>query len=310
MLPILVLCYVRVDTLRTTIESILQQPHGPIYISCDGPSQKYQNSASEVHLYIKSLLRDGLVEDIRISDTNEGTLVGVSKGINWFFDKVEMGIIIEDDLILDADLLNSLEYVKHFLKHKQVLSIGIANSIPESNLTSPQSLIRASNFVVSWGWATTRSNWDERIKSFAEVNMLKLTFKMINKIGLSSAMFHLFYYFINLRNERYKKIACNWDDLWQINCFLKDLVVICYNKNLITNIGSGFGATHTGGKDLTRPIVKLIPSDYTSISSENSIPELDINADKYFCDKRKVSQIIKSAVRIRTRYRSTFHKKS
>ena len=121
-------------------------------------------------------------------------------------------------------------------------------------------------------------------------------------------MYHLYFYLINRRNEKRNPLNCNWDDLWQINCFLKDMVVISYNKNLITNIGSGVGATHTQGKDLYFPIVKLVPSDISGVSVAKTIPNLDIRADRYLCENRKVRQIIRSAIKIRSRISSLIRK--
>jgi prepilin-type N-terminal cleavage/methylation domain-containing protein len=40
---------------------------------------------------------------------------GVSQGIDWFFTKVNVGIIIEDDLVLHAELLSYAELCEKFL---------------------------------------------------------------------------------------------------------------------------------------------------------------------------------------------------
>jgi hypothetical protein len=119
-----------VDTLRQTLNSILKQPHGAIYISCDGPSPDYERGCAEVKTYITELLRMGVIQNLRISDENEGTLIGVSKGIDWFFDQETIGVIIEDDLVLEPRLLEAVEISSKSLSDANLMSIGLHNRVP------------------------------------------------------------------------------------------------------------------------------------------------------------------------------------
>ena len=301
MLPILVLSYVRVDTLKQTIESILAQPHGDIYVSNDGAPEKYSEAHTTVRLYLDKLLADGLVKDVKFSSENKGTLVGISEGIDWFFSKFEVGIIIEDDLILHPNLLETVELTSSLLKNPKILSIGLHNSVPIKKMRSTEKFYRLSNFVISWGWVTTSLNWHNRVKSFSEINYVKLFLIMVRRIGLSSAMYHLFFYLIGKRQEVIDKRHCNWDDLWQVNCFLKNQKVITYNYNMVENIGFGFGATHTLKKEFEYP-----KSSFTStalVDSNQLLETLipDKKADRYFARNRKVSTLLRAKMKLGSR---------
>jgi hypothetical protein len=300
-LPILILCFARIDTLKRTLNSILTQPHGAIYVSCDGPSPAYARGCEEVREYISELLRTGVIHGLRISEINEGTLIGVSKGIDWFFDQEEIGIIIEDDLVLESSLLEVVEISSGYLSNSDIISIGLHNGTPTKFISDNTKMSRRSNFVISWGWVTTREKWNSRISSFRDVDFWRLFKIMTRAIGPSSAAYHLWIYALQRKQERIDVRKCDWDHLWQLNCFLNGKSVATFNRNLITNIGDGEGATHTFGKSLYVEIVPITEVDFRSVDFWNLPQDIDYLADKYFVRDRKISTIIRGTLRIRTR---------
>ena len=298
MLPILVLGFVRLDSLRATIESILSQDHGPIYVSCDGPPLKHYSQAMEVQRYVESLHASG------ISSSNQGIFRAVSNGVSWFFESVRKGIIIEDDLVIKANFLKSVEFASRHLDNYKVVAIGLHNSVPERFIKNVQKPLRSSRFVISWGWVTTREKWESRIKSYGDVNYFKLFFKMTCAIGLSSAIYHLYYYRKRVHMEKNNILKCTWADLWQINAFMKNLIVLTFNKNFVDNIGFDEFATHTFRKDFSYPIQQISNDDLIESKYAFKISVIDANADKYFMRKRKVSTIIREKLRLKSRLRN------
>jgi hypothetical protein len=303
MVPILVLCFARLDTLQQTLDSILKQPHGTIYVSCDGPVPAYERECAEVRDYITELLRIGVIQNLRISDINEGTLIGVSKGIDWFFDQETIGVIIEDDLVLEPRLLEAVEISSTSLAAGSVISVGLFNRVPIKYISNNDLIVRRSNFVISCGWVTTRKEWNDRITSFQGVNYLKLFVKMIGAIGPSSAAYHLWLYKRQLRQEKNDVRKCNWDSLWQVNCFLKNKTVAVFNRNLITNIGIGPGATHDVRKSVYSEIVPITEAEFKSLDLWKLHHDIDKLSDSYFIRDRKLSNTIRVMLRIRSRLR-------
>ena len=279
----------------------MKQPHGAIYISCDGPSPAYERGCADVRDYITELLRSGVIQNLRLSDINEGTLIGVSKGIDWFFDQEAIGVIIEDDLVLEPRLLDAVEISRTYLANSNVMSVGLYNGIPTEHISNNYRIARRSKFAISWGWVTTRKEWNDRIKSFQGVNYWRLFVIMIRAIGPSSAAYHLWVYKRQLRQEKNDVRKCNWDDLWQINCFLKSKTNAVFNRNLITNIGNGVGATHTFGKTLYSEIIPITEREFNSSDPWNLPRDIDKLSDSYFMRDRKISSLIRAMIRIRTR---------
>jgi len=300
-LPILILGYARVDTLKQTLASILNQPHGPIYVSCDGPSPAYAPECAEVRNYTTDLLRMGFIHNLRLSDVNEGTLSGVSKGIDWFFEQEEIGIIIEDDLVLEPRLLEAAEISSSYLSDINVMSIGLHNGVPAKFISENDKIFRRSNFVVSWGWVTTREEWSNRLRSFHDFNFWSLIMTMTKAIGVSSAAYHTWFYALQYIMEKKDVRKCNWDDLWQINCFLKKKTVAILNRNQITNIGYGKGATHTFGKSLYVKIVPITEAEFKSRDLWILPQEKDNRADTYFARDRRITNIVRAKAKMRTR---------
>jgi len=279
----------------------LKQPHGAIYISCDGPSPDYERECAEVRDYITDLLRMGVIQNLRISDEKEGTLTGVSKGIDWFFDQEVIGVIIEDDLVLEPRILEAVEISSNYLNSDNVVSVGLYNRVPTKFISNNNQIVRRSKFIISCGWVTTRQEWNDRIKTFHGVNYWRLFVAMIGAIGLSSATYHIWFYMLQMRQERKDIRKCNWDDLWQINCFLKNKTVAVFNRNLITNIGDGEGATHTAGKSLYAEIIPITETEFKSLDPWKLPRDIDKLSDSYFMRDRKISTILREKVRIRTR---------
>jgi len=155
--------------------------------------------------------------------------------------------------------------------------------------------------VNSWGWITTREEWNNRVTSFQDVNYWQLFKVMTRAIGPSSAAYHFWCYLIQRRQEKEDVRKCNWDDLWQIKCFLQNKTVAAFNRNLITNIGDGEGATHTFGKSLFAEIVPITDAEFKSSYCWNLPLEIDKISDAYFMRDRKITTILREKLRIRTR---------
>jgi|688.fasta_scaffold372485_1 hypothetical protein len=305
MLPILVLCFIRLDSLKQTLESIFSQDHGPIYISCDAPPYKYLAQGAEVQRYIKSLLEAGKIEEIRISNSNQGVLEGVTSGVSWFFERVNKGIVLEDDLILQSNFLKSVELASKYLDQPNVIAIGLHNMVPKEFISHPQLILRSSRFVISWGWVTTQENWQSRIKTYQEVDYLKLFVKMLPQIGLSSSLYHLYYYRKSFVLEKTDIKKCMWADLWQINAFMKKSIVLTFNKNFVLNMGFGELATNTKNKNADYSFEVVSKSDIDENNYRFEIQNIDRTAEKYFIRNRRISTIARSEIRLRTRLKNS-----
>jgi len=301
MLPILVLCYIRLDTLMQTFESILNQPHGDIYASCDGSPEKYAAESLEVQRYLRNLFDTGVIKELRISSINQGVFYGVSSGIDWFFNQVDRGIIFEDDLVLQPNLLNAVELASIHLENREIISIGLSNYVPSKYLSQRESVYRYSRFTIAWGWVSTHKEWFSRIDTYQNLSYTKLFWKMFKNIGFSSALYHILVFLRERNYELHNPSKCNWDSLWQLTAFMKEKKVLVFNRNLLTNIGYGETATHTKIKSVDYPTDTLLDEEIRMFRISDNNLSVDMKADKYFMRERKFSNFIRDILSLRTR---------
>ena len=84
------------------LDSLRKIKPSKIFISCDGPRLGNQEEAIKVKKtqeVCKELINWDCEIKWQIFQTNLGCKMGVATAINWFFDNVKEGIILEDDTL-------------------------------------------------------------------------------------------------------------------------------------------------------------------------------------------------------------------
>ena len=100
--PILLIIWRRPNTTKQVINAIKNIQPSSIYIASDGPRLGLEDELEKVNL-----TRDLALNSIdwhcevktRFSEINLGCRDGVSSAISWFFEHVNEGIILEDDVL-------------------------------------------------------------------------------------------------------------------------------------------------------------------------------------------------------------------
>jgi hypothetical protein len=73
-----------------------------MFVACDGPNLGRSEEVAKVRATRELIEREidwPCTLERRYSEVNQGCKVGVSSAINWFFDQVGDGIILEDDCV-------------------------------------------------------------------------------------------------------------------------------------------------------------------------------------------------------------------
>ena len=97
-IPILILCYNKLRSLKKLIAITQKYKYFNLYISLDGPISKKDKHNLEVLKYINSLKKNKKYK-IRINKYNKGCKLAVSEAISWFFKHQRKGIILEEDCL-------------------------------------------------------------------------------------------------------------------------------------------------------------------------------------------------------------------
>jgi hypothetical protein len=198
-----------------------------LYVSCDGPRKNIL--LDEINIKKSKDLIEGIDWEClivkRYSSVNLGCSICIPNAIDWFFENVEMGIILEDDCIPNLSFFSyCLEMLHTYKDVKEVMHISGTNLNEQRGDAS----YYFSKYGQIWGWATWRDRW-----------------KMYDK---TEEMFLPSRNFFNRIEEQFwlKNFKYNiWDVRWAVFSVWKNNgISIIPNANLVSNIGFGKDATH------------------------------------------------------------------
>jgi hypothetical protein len=216
-----------------------------IFLAVDGPRddvlgeairvQECRDSVSQIDwpCYVKTLFQ---------SD-NLGCGLGVSTAITWFFDHVERGVILEDDIIPVPSFFSfCTELLDRYAGDPRVFAISGCNFVPASAQTHPELPYRFSQVPHIWGWATWRRSWSSYALDISGWPASLPPHRLWARAGrsLSGSVYWA---------STFELLARKQVDTWDGQLVLASMVAKSWtatsNVNLIQNIGFGEDATHT-----------------------------------------------------------------
>ena len=228
--PVLYIAYNRPDYVRATLPSVIRNEPRKLYISVDGPkdSDEDRELVIEVIKIIKGINGNFPIE-IKIETINHGCKIGVTKALDWFFEKEDLGIIIEDDVLVNKEFFQFTEYMLNNYKNdKQVFAICGFN--PVTILGNDD--FHFSEVLSVWGWASWRDRWCQYRRDMGGWPSNELKKMMRRRFGKITAD----YYSSNFDLVKENKID-TWDYQLSYTLLINGLLCIKSNKNLVENIG-------------------------------------------------------------------------
>ena len=276
--PVLFLIFNRPDKTKQVFEAIRQAQPAKLFLAADGP-RKDKLGEQELCEQTREIINaiDWKCELKTLFRTeNLGCKIAVSSAINWFFENVEEGIILEDDCLPNQSFFHFCDNLLNYYRDdERIMHIGGSN-FQDGQIRGDGSYY-FSNIYHIWGWATWKRAWRHYN---IEMNNLEefVSKKQLNKFF--SERSHIQYFtdvFSTIKSDKLN----TWDYQWVLSCWTNDGISIIPNFNLVSNIGYGNEATHTNsGNDLsnrkTEELIEIVvPSNF----------EKNLYADKYTIDK-------------------------
>ena len=259
----------RPDKTKKILDSILNSDTKRLYIASDGPRINNESDnilCKEVGDLINNLIKSKTIQiKTLIRTENLGCKVAVSSAIDWFFEKEQEGIILEDDTLPTPTFYKFCGEM--LIKYRNDSRIGV---VCGSNLISDHYKCENSYFFSKynpiWGWATWKRAWE-----CYDVNMTSWNFNK-NLNFLPNTNYKLFYW-NDIFNKAHNNLIDTWDYQWTYACWKNNLLSIIPQHNLIKNIGFDNTATHTNHaipnyvknnpeKDLLFPLIHPIELNY------------------------------------------------
>ncbi len=242
-LPVLIMAFNRVDTLKVLIPKIKDYSPEILYIAIDGPRENKEGDDKKVKYVVDFIISsiDWKCEiKTLIREKNLGCKLAVSSAITWFFDNEEMGVVLEDDTIPNDSFFKFCEELLYKYRNDERIGIVSGSNLALGYRRNEDSYF-FSKYTIIWGWASWSrvwKNYDVNISKFdtlVETKKMQDLFSDVGERKYWDSMWGLV-----------KSGALNtWDLQFGFANFINNRLNIIPSVNLITNIGFGEDATHT-----------------------------------------------------------------
>jgi hypothetical protein len=175
------------------------------------------------------------------SDVNQGCRLGVSRAITWFFEQVEVGIILEDDCVPHSDFFPYCTTLLERYRHDTRVWCISGDNFQNGQWRGDGSYY-FSRYNHCWGWASWRRCWQHYDSDLSQWPALRDS-------GLLNTVFE-----DPLERNYWSGIwqrlldtgePDSWAYRWTFTCLANGGLTALPNRNLVGNVGFGCDATHT-----------------------------------------------------------------
>lgn len=240
--PVALFVYKRLHLTKQAVNA-LKQNHlsskTDLYIFSDtGKNIKDEKKVSEVRRFIKKI--DGFKSvKIYYSKNNKGLAKSVISGVSKILNKYGKIIVLEDDLITTPNFLDFMNTaLVEYEKNDSVKSInGYSLKIDEYPTE-----YNCDNYLAyrpySWGWATWKNKWNERIFEDSYIDIQRLENE---KASIKRRMGQDVYGMIK---RTLSGDADSWYSKWIYYHYITDTLSVYPTKSKVENYGFGDEGTH------------------------------------------------------------------
>jgi len=254
--PVLLLVFNRPNHTRQVINRLREIGARHIYVSSDAADQpKSQDRVDRVRRIVTEEIDWDCDVTINLRSENRGLRLGVLAGIDWFFSKVEEGIILEDDCLPSRDFFRfCAELLPLYRRDCRIFHIAGENSA-DVKISQPWSYCFVQ-YPHIWGWATWKRAWalyDRDLSSWGKFEAASFTQNLFSSADEEAVWAPIF------RRLHTQGFPDTWDWQWSLTLRMNGGLAAQPVENLVTNIGFGPEATHTTHESSrsNRPIGRL-----------------------------------------------------
>lgn len=210
-----------------------------LFIAADGPRESVSGEY-EICKLTREIVLNQIDWECEVKtlfrEKNMGVGVAIKSALEWFFENVEEGIIIEDDCLVHPDFFQYCNLLlTKFRNNEKVFCIS-GTSIDNKNIQSNQYDYYFTRVTNVWGWAT----WRRSFKKYDFYLDGLDNFKQERKIEKIYKKTQYRKFWINFFEELKNKKINNWDYQLAFTAFANDGLCARPKYNLVTNLGTRF----------------------------------------------------------------------
>lgn len=291
--PVLLLGFNRTQGLELIIQELRTINAKRIFFSVDGPrlNNPGDEEAVEAVRNLRCLIDWDCQLEVRFLEDNLGCKLAVSSAIDWFFDLIPSGIILEDDCVPVQDFFYFCEKMLKLYENNPHI-MHISGSCYSDAAKNVQFNHYFSSLTDVWGWATWKHAWDYfelEMPSWSKAKALD-TFSAYFKSEEVANWFYKYYY------GALDSKASVWATQWGFAIIKNRGLSVVPTSNLVKNIGFNSQSTHATNKSF---------SAYSNYSTESlkRLPNPKVIEIDYDLDNSRFAMIKRTDPIFRVKYR-------
>ena len=242
--PVAFLIFNRPATTKAVFAEIAKAKPSKLFVVADGPRPDRPNEDERCRL--TRMIVEAIDWDCELftnyADTNMGCRDRVSSGIDWVFHHVEEAIFLEDDCLPHPSFFRFCEELLERYRHDERI-MAISGDNFQFGRKRTECSYYFSRYTHIWGWASWRRAWKHYDLSISHWPMIREGQWLDDFLGDRRESD----YWTEIFDLVYQGKIGTWDYQWLFACWLESALCVLPNVNLVSNIGFGADATHTGG---------------------------------------------------------------
>lgn len=246
--PVLLVVFNRPESTRRMIDNLRTVAPAHLFVAADGPRRGHPDDIERCRATRAVIDEvDWPCDTRRLEhDENLGLSRAIVAAVDWFFEQVDEGVILEDDCLVQPDFLRFAgEVLEHHRHTDEIVYVTAVNLRPDDDPALDTYRFASCGHV--WGWATWARAWrtfDPYLSAWPE---------HAHRFGRGASP---------LRRNLGRKFASahsegryTWARALHFHVARQNGLVVVPPVNLVRNIGIGRDSTNT--KSLRHPLARL-----------------------------------------------------
>lgn len=278
--PVVIFAYNRVQHLKQTIESLLNNPEASkhdliVYVDAAKDSS-HESGVSKVRDYLNTVAGFRSIT-INLRSYNFGLAESIIQGVSEALVLNESVIVLEDDMVTSPYFLSYMnEALDRYANEERVISIHgyiypVKESLPETFF------LRGAD---CWGWATWRRGWAHfNPNGVVLLNELRRQ-DLIKAFNINGA-----YDYFQMLKDQINGKNDSWAVRWYASAFLLNKLTLYPGRSLVHNIGNDSSGTHCVTTDALDVQLAVNRINVNSVNIEESLLAKK-SIEKFFNSKK------------------------
>jgi hypothetical protein len=290
-IPVLFIFFNRPSVTRLSFEQIKAKRPKVLFLCSDGGRDPIEHDlVCSLRNELLSYIDWECTLQTKFENVNHGCKKNVSDAVLWFFDKVDKGIVIEDDIVVTETFFDFMRNcLEHFKDNENIQMISGYNHGLSSKFENDLELLP---YPIVWSWAS----WKDRMVDY-RANIKPEDLDLLKNLQITENR-RVHTYLLRLFQMISQGKLDTWDYQLLIPMLKHNRKTVIPRNPLMQNLGFGKLATHT--KYIMRQdsiILDWAPKDFSLPSEVNK--KLQRKVEDRFYDgsliekiKRKIYNVI------------------